>query len=544
MRLTRSFQPLFYALCFCLIAAIFSASINAQVKPPSELDRWKLIPRMVYPAPVNSFLSPKRLDLKELYIITAFSAPIERLPSQNEMLKNQPLVENKARPNNKIYDISSHFPNINKGDKQWVHYNLTTGQITANANTYLRTSIKEYLLRIEVVLPLVLKTTGYIVEVDIHTDSNLQKILSLIKTKSKKVQILETLKSESFTDSFVKPQKKDETKSSIITKLNREKGVIVVSAHLLRTNSEVIELSGIIVPNQTSLYECGVSRGETKQFLILTVNTMTEKGRVIDIPKTPDRVLKVKSLGMNDPTIKDNSHDPFDIGSDEMLRIEYYKAPSELIGIVGYVRPKLIITPNSQYFKSADIVYDISHEIQQSGIPVSGNIFYNRTQNEIISQLEFDHSEMFNSLLEDVSNRSIRFSNLNTKATIYEVNTRTPNNEAWNIHMIVDSAPKLICRSSFCYKLRGGSRLTSSLGEISLDNVLTATDEDVIIKNLHWNINLDSPQLKLKKSIETIIPKNGVDIVDLKYLGNGRSVIMLIETIENPYYTFKNRFQK
>ncbi len=544
MRLTHTFQQLYSFLCLSLITAIFSTSTNAQVLPYTEPDERHLIPRKTHLAPVDSFLSSKRLYPEELDVLSLYSAPIERLPNHPTKLTELPLVADKEKPNDKIYDLSSRFPNIQKGDKQWVHYNLTTGHITANANTYLRTSIREYLLRIEAESPLVLKTTGYLVKLDIHADPSLKKILSLIEAKSGKVKILETITSKHTKNTFFGLNIIDKTKSSIGTQINREKGTIEVAANLLRPNSGLIKISAVVAPNETNIFECGLTDGETKQFLILTVNTTTEKGRIIEIPKTSTKILKIDSLGMSDPTKNNQNDDPFETEHNDIQTIEYYKVPSDIFDTMSLFRSKLVTAPDSQYFKSSDLVYDISPVTEMSGIPTSGSIFYNWTHHEITSQLEVADSEMLSSLLENYSQRMHSPPNLDTTATIYEVNIRPPEDEAWNMHMIINSQPKLICRSAFCNIEENISRQSSQLGTISLQQKTSPTIDNRIFTNQSWEINIDSKQLKLKESVEAKVLKNGVSIIDIKDLGNGRSVIMVIDTKVEPYYTFIDRFQE
>lgn len=128
MNLTHLFSPLYSFLCISFSAATFSNLAYSQAAlnddPFSQENVYSLTPRIVHPAPTTEYLSPKVTELKSLETPSFFSTPIEFLPDDPTELIKLPIVIDTTKPNDKIYDISTRFPNIKTGDQQWVHYNI------------------------------------------------------------------------------------------------------------------------------------------------------------------------------------------------------------------------------------------------------------------------------------------------------------------------------------------------------------------------------------------------------------------------------------
>ncbi len=535
MILTHLSRPFYRFLCLCFITVISTNLAHAQAAvdedPFADEAVYSLIPRMVHPAPTTQYLSPKVKDQKALEITSLFSTPIEYLPDAPTQLTKLPLIIDKTNQNHKIYDITSRFPNIKKGDQQWVHYNSTKLKITANANAYLRTSIREYVQRIEFTLPLTMRITGQLIEVDSKTESSLKNIQSLISKNSNLVKKLLEIDLAGRPESKL-IQKREQDQFAIEAILDFGRSHVWALIDVSKEGSRGIQFTSILTPNETTILECGLTVAGKKQLLIIHPKVLTLSGRQIEITRSPPHVFPLDPVFIYD--VKD---DPFEQTDN---KISIYKVPNDFLNLFENDDFKLLISPVSRYFNKNDIVYDITKLFNEAGINLDNTVYFNKTHSEIITQLNSEKLQMIEMLLYDMRCGGVPRTFF-TRAVFYEVDSRKPTDQAWTTTSVLQSKPQPLYRFSISDRYGELSKITSPIGRIKLTN--SASDDGTTAEQ-SWEIDIHHNGLQLKKNLEFLVPLNGTTIIDLKELGNGRSIIMVIETKEELYYKVENRFQQ
>lgn len=478
---------------FCSLSPLFG--IEEKRDPFGEyVDQWK----PPEPREVFYWSGDKRVEKNEIMVksLVNLFRSLDDVPLVSHGLIEMP----QTKLTDKVYDISAWFPNCI--GEQWVYYNDTSDYLIANASHQLRTSVNEYVHRmLSRSLQKVRLSMTYLV-VDGNVPLNLEdlrgakyrKVMSFSSEfrPNEEVSIIEggrQISAEATNEGL-------RCDTSVILKLTRD-------------NELEVEISALFESGEEKIVNVGITEGNERGVMMIKLEWLDMKGNVLS------------------PLQNRNSYKYTHGG--HYLNYSYYlfrKTPDFTEDLISN-KMRLIVPPKLEFFDKDDITFSIKEFMILQGVKLEEDdwVIYDAVTERLIAYCSEEAFEQIGELVSFMGVRAPRSASVMT--LFYEVDA-ADEIERWDLLNVLASKPVLLGSISYLQQSGNRIRLSSSLGNTSLERIVGGSDD---LDEQIYEIDVSFLGREIKAKLELLVHHDKPTFVEVHTdLKANRAIVMMIVT--------------